>query len=218
MHESYACNTVIDGAITEEKDKGKELALAVFSGTCNRCGRCAHKEAECYAKKHMNRQTLTPKNNNNGGAGSNTNQNSKNNVKKKRFYGNCNYCRKFRHKEADCRKKAADAKNNNQETAATAVSDGHCVEFLLCVKDEVGCMVAGTTTNQIFPDSHKLLKQSSIWIGDTVATMDMMPHDIGMVNNQVAKRKCEHRHGEQASQKSIVIGDILSLICDNQGV
>ena len=29
--------------------------------------------------------------------------------------------------------------------------------------------------------------QPSIWIGDTVATMDMTPHDIGMVNKHAAK-------------------------------
>ena len=90
-----------------------------------------------------------------------------------------NYCSKFGHKEADCRKKAADAKNRNQEAAATAISEGNDVEFFLCARDKVGCMAAGTTTNQIFPDSHKLLTQPSIWIGDTVAMMDMTPHGIG---------------------------------------
>ena len=41
VHGSYANNTVIDSIIKEGKDKGdkgKELALAVFDGTCNRCG------------------------------------------------------------------------------------------------------------------------------------------------------------------------------------
>ena len=41
VHGSYANNTVIDGIIKEEKDKvekGKELALAAFNGTHNRCG------------------------------------------------------------------------------------------------------------------------------------------------------------------------------------
>ena len=66
VHGLYANNMVIDGLIKEEKDKeekdkGKELALAVFSRTCNRCGCQGHKEAECYVKKHMNGQTLTPK-------------------------------------------------------------------------------------------------------------------------------------------------------------
>ena len=138
VHGLYANNMVIDGLIKEEKDKeekdkGKELALAAFSRTCNRCGCQGHKEAECYVKKHMNRQTLIPKNNS-GGMGSNNDHNSKNHGKKKRFQGNCNYCRKFRHKEVDCRKKATEAKNGNQETASTAISDGNHVEFLLCAK------------------------------------------------------------------------------------
>ena len=83
-------------------------------------------EAECYVKKHMNGQTLMPKTNGGSGAGSNNNdQNSKTHRKKKRFQGNCNYSRKFGHKEADCRKQVADAKNRNQETAATAISEGN---------------------------------------------------------------------------------------------
>ena len=129
VHGSYTSNTVIDGENKdEEKDKGKELALAAFNGTCNRCGWHGHKEAECYVKKHINGQALTPKNNsNNGSVGSSNDQNNKSNPKKKRFQGNCNYCRKFGHKEAECRKKAADTKNNNQETAA--ISGGSHVEF-----------------------------------------------------------------------------------------
>ena len=137
----------------------------------------------------MNGQALMPKSNNGGGMGSNNDQNSKNHGKKKRFQGNCNYCGKFRHKEADCRKKVADAKNGNKETAGAAISEGNHVDFLLCA----GCMVVGTTTNQIFPNSHKLLMQPSIWIGDTVATMDIKPHYIEMVNKHAAKesyRKC----------------------------
>ena len=77
-------------------------------------------EAECYATKHINGQTLMPKNNS-GGMGSNNDQNSKHNGKKKRLQENCNYCSKFGHKEADCRKKAADAKNSSEETGAVAV-------------------------------------------------------------------------------------------------
>ena len=137
---------------------------------------------------------------------------------RKRFQGNCNYCGKFRHKEADCQKRTADAKNNNRETAATAVSDGNHIEFLLCTKDEVGSMTAGTTTNQIFPNSHKLLMQPSIFIGDTVAMMDMTPHDIGMVNKQAAKESVSIIKGNKQVEKSIAIRDIPSMICDNQGV
>ena len=52
---------VIDGASQDTKETRKELALAAFNGTCNRCGCQGHKEAECYVKKHINGQSLTPK-------------------------------------------------------------------------------------------------------------------------------------------------------------
>ena len=108
-----------------------------------------------------------------GGQGSNSNQGNKkdnnnnnmnNNQKKKCFQGNCNYCGKFGHKEADCHKNAADQKNGGNEAAAAAVSNGNNVEFLLCAEAEYGMMA---TTKQVFPDSHKLLTQLTIWIGDT---------------------------------------------------
>ena len=45
MYGSFASNPVIDdGANTV--DNNKEVALAAFSGTCNRCGKRGHKEAE----------------------------------------------------------------------------------------------------------------------------------------------------------------------------
>ena len=46
VHGSYANNTVIDSLNKQEKEKGKQLALAAFSGTCNRCG--------CQATKKLN--------------------------------------------------------------------------------------------------------------------------------------------------------------------
>ena len=88
------------------------MALVAFKGTCNRCGQRGHKDVDCYAKKHINGQALTPKGG--GGQGSNNNQGNKNNnnrnsnQKKKWFQGNCNYCSKFGHKEADHPKKAVD--------------------------------------------------------------------------------------------------------------
>ena len=75
------------------------------------------------------------------------------------------------------------------------------------------------TDNQpIFPDSHKLLMQPCIWIGDTVAMMDMTPHNIGMVNKQGAKESVSIVMGNKQVEKSIAIRDIPSMICDNQGV
>ena len=38
VHGSYANNSVIDAASQDTKKTGKELALAAFNRTCNRCG------------------------------------------------------------------------------------------------------------------------------------------------------------------------------------
>ena len=80
VYGSYANNSVIDGASQDTKETRKELALGAFNGTCNRCGCQGHKEAECYAKKHINGQSLTLKNNSGesgtssgGNGGSNSN-------------------------------------------------------------------------------------------------------------------------------------------------
>ena len=63
--------------------------------------------------------------------------------------------------------------------AAAAVSGGNNIEFLLCVKVEYGIMA---TTKQVFPNSHKLLTQPTIWIADMVAMMDMTLHSVRMIN------------------------------------
>ena len=126
-------------------------------------------------KEDTKRQIVTPRNIQNGraftpkgggGQGSNNNKGSKNNScensnqKKKQFQGNCNYCSKFGHKQADCHKKAADQKNGGNEAAAVAVSSGNNVEFLLCAKAEYGMMAMGTT-KLVFPDSYSLCIVSS---------------------------------------------------------
>ena len=75
-------------------------------------------------------------------------------------------------------------------------------------------MATGTTTNQVFPNSHKLLSQPSIWIGDTAAMMDMTPHNIGMVNKHAAKESVSIIMDNIQIEKL----DIPSVICDNQCV
>ena len=65
VHSSYAKNMVINAANSQDLESGKEVTLAVFNGTCNRCGQRGHKEADCYAKKHINGQALMLK----GGSG-----------------------------------------------------------------------------------------------------------------------------------------------------
>ena len=63
---------------------------------------------------------------------------------------------------------------------------GATSNFCSVPKAEFGLMAQGKT-KQSFPDSQKLLTQPSILIGDTVTTMDMMPHEMGMVNKQMSK-------------------------------
>ena len=71
--------------------------------------------------------------------------------------------------------------------AAAAVSGISNVEFWLCAKAEFG-LIAQEKTKQVFPNSHKLLTQPSLWIGDTAATMDMMPHEMGYGEQADVKR------------------------------
>ena len=72
-------------------------------------------------------------------------------------------------------------------------------------------------TKQVFPDSHKLLTQLTIWIGDTAATMDMTPCVIGMINKKQAKESVSIVMGNKQVEKLVTIGDIPSMVCDNQG-
>ena len=106
-------------------------------------------------------------------------------------------------------------KNGGNEAAAAAVSSGNSIEFLLCVKVEYG-MTGMRTTKQVFPDSHKLLTEPTIWIGgDTVATMDMTPYMVGMINKKEAKESVSIVMGNKQVEKSIANGNILSMVCEN---
>ena len=60
VHGSYTKNAIIDRE-TEDKADDKVVALMAFNGTCNHCGQQGPKEADCYAKKHINGQALTLK-------------------------------------------------------------------------------------------------------------------------------------------------------------
>ena len=173
---------------------------------------------DCYTKKHINGQALMLKggsgqgsNSNQGNRSHNNNNNNANsNQKKKWFQGNCNYCGKFGHKEADCSKKAPDQKNGGNEAAAAAVSNGNHVKFLLCTKAEYGMMAIA---KQVFPNLHMLWTQPTIWIGDMAAMMDMMPYLVGMIN----KKEASIMMGNKQVKKSVPINDILSMVCNNQG-
>ena len=104
-----------------------------------------------------------------------------------------------------------DSKKENKEAAAVAMLGGNNVEFLLCAKAEFGCMAAGST-KQIFPDLHKLLTHPMIWIGDTVATMDMTLHDIGMINKPTTKESVCIVMGNKQIEKLVAVGNIPSII------
>ena len=174
MYSSFASNPIIDNDTTTTSDNNKEVALGAFNGTCNRCGKCGHKEDECYSKHHINGRALGDKQGTNNTQQQNEQKHTKGQGKTK-FIGTCNYCSKYGHKEADCRKKKADEKKGNgkQETGATAISgSSNSTEFLLYAGMECGLM----STKNMFPDSYDLLQTPEIWIGDTAATTDMTPH------------------------------------------
>ena len=59
--------------------------------------------------------------------------------------------------------------------------------------------------------------QPTIWIGDTVATMDMTPYEIGMVNKQMLQDSVSVVMGNKQVEKSVAIRDIPSVVCNNQG-
>ena len=174
MYGSLASNPIIDNDTTTTSDNNKEVALAAFNGTCNRCGEHGHKEAECYSKQHINGQALGAKQGTNNTQQQNEQKQTKGQGKTK-FKGTCNYCSKYGHKEADCCKEKADEKKGNgkQETGATAISgSSNSTEFLLYAGMECGLM----STKNIFPDSYDLLQMPEIWIGDMAATTNMTPH------------------------------------------
>ena len=174
MYGLFASNLIIDNG-TSTTDNNREVALVAFNGTCNRCGMRGHKEAECYSKQHINGQALGAKQGTNNTQQQNEPKQNAKGQSKTRFKGTCNYCSKYGHKEADCRKKRVDKKkgNDKQETGATAIAGSDkSTEFLLYAGMECGLM----STKNMFPDSYDLLQMPEIWIGETVATTNMTPH------------------------------------------
>ena len=59
------------------------------------------------------------------------------------------------------------------------------------------------STKNMFPDSYDLLQTPEIWIGDTAATTDMTPHQMGMTEVRGSQSTGRHtrRYGQQTSQK-----------------
>ena len=110
------------------------------------------------------------------------------------------------------RRKLMKRGNSKQETGATAISD-KSTEFLLYAGVEYGMM----STKNMFPDSYDLLQTPEIWIGDTVATMDMTLHRKGMTEVTNPPGDVHVVMGNKQVEKSTAIGSISSIVCDNQG-
>ena len=94
MYSSFASNPVIDNGSTTT-DNNKEVALAAFNGTCNRCGKHGPPKAECYSKQHINGQALGAKQGTNNTQQQNDQKQKAKGQSKTRFKGTCNYCSKY---------------------------------------------------------------------------------------------------------------------------
>ena len=86
-------------------------------------------------------------------------------------------------------------------------------EFLLYAGMECRLM----TTKNLFPDSNDLLQMPEIWIGDTAATTDMTPHQMGMTEVAGPQDDIHVVMGNKQVEKSTAVGCISSVVCDNQG-
>ena len=86
-------------------------------------------------------------------------------------------------------------------------------EFLLYAGMECGLM----STKNLFPDSYDLLQMPEIWIGDTAATTDMTPHQMGMTEVAGPQDDIHVVMGNKQVEKSTAVGCISSVVCDNQG-
>ena len=86
----FVCKQPIIDNDTTTTDNSKEVALAAFNGTCNRCGKRGHKEAECYSKQHINGQALGAKQGTNNTQQQNEQKQNAKGQSKTRFKGTCN--------------------------------------------------------------------------------------------------------------------------------
>ena len=73
------------------------------------------------------------------------------------------------------------------------------------------------STKNMFPDSYDLLQTPEIWIGDTAATTDMTPHQMGMTEVANPQGDIHIVMGNKQVEKSTAVGNISSIVCDNQG-
>ena len=70
---------------------------------------------------------------------------------------------------------------------------------------------------QGFPNTHQLLFQPRIWNSDTAATMDMTPHALTMVGVRKPNEMVSIVMSNKQVKKSVAIGDIPGVVCNNQG-
>ena len=94
MYGLFATNPIID-TDTTTTESNKEVALAAFNGTCHRCGKGRHKEADCHSKQHINGQALGAKQGTNNTQQQNEQKQNAKGQSKTRFKGTCNYCSKY---------------------------------------------------------------------------------------------------------------------------
>ena len=64
---------------------------------------------------------------------------------------------------------------------------------------------------------HQLLLQPTIWISNTAAIKDMTPHALRMVGEQKPKEMVSVVIGNKQVKKSVAIGDIPGIVCNNHG-
>ena len=73
------------------------------------------------------------------------------------------------------------------------------------------------STKNMFPDSYDLLQMPEIWIGDTAATTDMTPHQMGMTEVASPQDNIHVVMGNKQVERSTTVGCISSVVCNNQG-
>ena len=92
-------------------------------------------------------------------------------------------------------------KCTNEQGAAA--HDGRVCELMLCA--------------MTIPTTQAMLSNPNIWIGDTGATQHMTAHTKGMTNLRKDSSDAGVRMGNGNIGTTNTIGDIPSIICDNQG-
>jgi hypothetical protein len=121
----------------------------------------------------------------------------------------CNHCGNG-HKYADCwqreenaGKRPATYKVPFEQAQANMDRAGNKIEYLL----------AGIS----FPQDHKILSDSNVWIADTAATVHTTPHNLGMCDAESATANDAITVGNGNKEPASKIANIIGMICDKEG-